>query len=835
MKTCSKCRKDNRDQANFCKYCGAPLEAEQVFMPSVEGHESIKQAVQAMVSAHQQAGKRGIRSLRNYDMLITGPSGVGKTLLVHQIAAEFYKVGIIRSAKPLVLGANTLFSSYIDDADEHREDMKGRLIFVDNFHGMAHESKDGGAISEVDRLFEIKKDFQDQGEQMVIVFAGIDDGDISAFLSHNPNISFRYQFRISPYNLDELKALSLRFLRDLYGLQCSDEAREKLERVLRQMLMENNKDLKHNACFLQRMCEEISDRVMRRNGKTVEVDDIVGKEYHQKTYEEAIAELDQYVGIDEIRKEIKAIANSIIEARENGEEYSLKSHYVFVGNPGTGKTTIARALSNIFTALEVLPIGHIVEVDRAGLVAPYVGQTALKVTEAVNQAMGGILFIDEAYSLVKKDKNTGGDFGQEAIDTLLKLMEDRRGKFVVIAAGYINEIGLFLASNTGLPSRFNKKIQFRDYDPDELTEIFRRMVASKQHPYTLEPEADTHLLTFFKTVYNAKTNDFANARTVRNIYEAAVERHNNRIAEMREKGLPTDACRSVLSREDIEGENMAAKSIDKAMAKLNELIGMESVKNTIDQLRCTLEMEKDMLDRGLSDPSNEAQHIVILGNPGTGKTTVARLLGDIFYAIGLLPTNKVVEKKVKEIKSGIMNESAKLMDEAVDEAMGGILFIDEAYLLKDSAGGYNDIAGTEAVGALITRMENDMGKFVLVLAGYPEQTMRFINTANSGFHSRFRAFLQIEDYTADELYRIFMSMAQKKKLILAPEAEEALRTKIAYIEKHKGENYGNAREMKNLLRAILTKKSLRYARTKQSGERLTDEQLMTITIDDIPV
>lgn len=867
MKTCNKCHKDNRDQAKYCKYCGATLTAvaqsaaqpapqavhqpvappappvppmaagtavPAKFMSSVLGHETVKQTVLSLINAHQQASKRGIRSLRSYDMLITGPSGVGKTLLVHAIAAELYKAGIIRDSKPLVLGANTLFSSYIDKADEHREEMKGRMIFVDNFQGMAHEVKDGSSISEVERLFEIKKDFADQGEQLVVVFAGIDNGDISAYLANNRNITFRHQFHLPSYNLNELVALSQRFLHDLYNLPCSQEAVDKLERIFRQMMMENNRCLEQNGVFLHSLCEKISDRVLVRNGKNVEPDDIEGVEYHQKTYEEAIAELDQYVGIDEIRKEIKAIANSVLAARENGEKFELKSHYLFVGNPGTGKTTIARALSNVFTALEVLPIGHIVEVDREKLVAPYVGQTAPKVKDAVDQAMGGILFIDEAYTLTQKGKNGGGDFGQEAVDTLLKLMEDRRGKFVVIAAGYTNEMRLFVSSNSGLSSRFDKEIHFRDYTPEELTEIFRRMLKRKDHAYQLDEEADTHLLTFFKSIYNAKTKDFANARTVRNIYEKAIARYNNRLAEMREQGLSTDACRNILTRKDIEGENEAAKNVDRAMEKLNKLTGMESLKVAIENLRCQLEIEKEMMDRGLADPTNEAQHIVIEGNPGTGKTTVARLLGDIFYSIGLLPTNKVVEKEAKNLKSSIVNDTGRLIDEAVDEAMGGILFIDEAYMLMDT-GGYNDITGKEAVGALITRMTNDKGKFVLVMAGYPDKMERFIDEGNEGFRRRFRDILRIEDYSADELYQILLSMAQKKNLIITEEADQAVRTRIANMVANKGRNFGNAGEVEKLLQQIQNLKSVRLSKLKRSGVQLTNEQFITITTEDIPV
>lgn len=286
------------------------------------------------------------------------------------------------------------------------------------------------------------------------------------------------------------------------------------------------------------------------NATVILPEDIEGKEYRKKTFEEAVAELDKYVGIDGVRKEIKSIADSVQSAEEEGEKYELKNHYLFLGNPGTGKTTIARVLSNVFTALEVLPIGHIVEVDRSQMVSQYIGETAKNVHGIVQKSMGGILFIDEAYTLVKDNNDS---FGKEAVDTLLKLMEDNRGKFIVIAAGYTNEMRKFVDSNTGLKSRFNKTIDFRDYSSEELTHIFLNMCAGGKHPYTVDEAYQSNLLSYFKSIYNQKGKDFANARTVRNLFESSMERHNSRLEALKAKGIDVAGLKRVLTKEDIEG------------------------------------------------------------------------------------------------------------------------------------------------------------------------------------------------------------------------------------------------------------------------------------------
>jgi Holliday junction resolvasome RuvABC ATP-dependent DNA helicase subunit len=268
-----------------------------------------------------------------------------------------------------------------------------------------------------------------------------------------------------------------------------------------------------------------------------------------ETLEELLAKLDRLVGLANVKEEIRSLVN-VARVREMRRKEGLKVppasyHMVFVGPPGTGKTTIARLIGSIFHSLGLLSKGHLVEVDRAELVAGYVGQTAIKTDAVVRQAMGGVLFIDEAYSLAPEGADQ--DFGREAIETLLKLMEDNRGDLVVIAAGYSDRMHSFLESNPGLRSRFSKVIEFPDYSADELDTIFARLAADEG--YTLGAGADEAMKTLLKSHCDCRTENFGNARLVRNLFEDALTAQANRLSAI--KPDPTREQLCTLLAEDI--------------------------------------------------------------------------------------------------------------------------------------------------------------------------------------------------------------------------------------------------------------------------------------------
>jgi DNA polymerase III delta prime subunit len=272
------------------------------------------------------------------------------------------------------------------------------------------------------------------------------------------------------------------------------------------------------------------------------------KKDQPQTYEEALEELNDLIGLENIKEAVRTLAN-FLKVQKIREQRGLATtpvslHAVFGGPPGTGKTTVARLVGAIYKGLEFLEQGHLVETDRAGMVAGYIGQTATKVDDLVKTALDGVLFIDEAYALSPGDG--GNDFGQEAIDVLLKRMEDYRDRLVVIVAGYTDEMANFIDSNPGLKSRFNRYFYFSDYTPAELTAIFNKLCA-KSH-FTPTAEAQVQVQELFEKLYLARDRTFGNARLVRNLFEKTIERQANRLAVL--SALPDDVLTTLLP-EDI--------------------------------------------------------------------------------------------------------------------------------------------------------------------------------------------------------------------------------------------------------------------------------------------
>lgn len=285
----------------------------------------------------------------------------------------------------------------------------------------------------------------------------------------------------------------------------------------------------------------------------------------EPTLEELLAELDELVGLDKVKADVKSLTN-LVKVRKLRQAQDLpvadmSLHLVFMGNPGTGKTTVARLLAKIYHAVGVLSKGQLVEVDRSGLVAGFVGQTALKTQEVIDKALGGVLFIDEAYALTS---HTGeNDFGQESVEVILKNMEDHRDDLIVIVAGYTELMGEFIHSNPGLESRFNKYFYFDDYDGEQLFAIFQ--MRCRKNGYTLDNEASEYARTFLQRLYDERDENFGNARDVRNYFEWAVAFQADRIA-----AIEGDVDKDTLMALTVEDLKKAAQDEDAEAAEAGE-------------------------------------------------------------------------------------------------------------------------------------------------------------------------------------------------------------------------------------------------------------------------
>jgi SpoVK/Ycf46/Vps4 family AAA+-type ATPase len=556
---------------------------------------------------------------------------------------------------------------------------------------------------------------------------------------------------------------------------------------------------------------------------TIEDDDIPFEAPQSVDYTECLKKLEGLVGLSAVKKEISNLAAFLNLQIKRGESNTFQGkHYVFTGNPGTGKTTVARIMADVFKTLGILSRGQLVEADRAKLVAGYSGQTAIKTNQLIDSAMGGVLFIDEAYTLKSNDSDS---FGAEAIDTLLKRLEDDRGKFICIVAGYTDQMHDFIDTNPGLKSRFTQTIHFDDYTPDELTEIFLNLAADKN--FTISDETKGAIHRQFEQLYLRRDKNFGNAREARRIFDEAVEKQSQRlVGMMSDSGFKEEDMYRITTDDLPMAQNEKARPLDEVLNELDDFVGMRSVKNSIRRLAVQSMFMKQRAAFGAGKVQQMAMNFVLTGNPGTGKTSIARKMGEILNSMDILPTSRVLEASRATLVGKYMGETPKIVNNMCDKAMGGILFIDEAYTLSDS----NDQYGKEAIDTLMKRMEDDRGKFVVIAAGYRDKMEEFMQM-NPGLASRFSHKLHIDDYNEDELLAIFKKMAQRDQYTLSTTAEfKALDVIFKMVMKKDG-SFGNAREMRNLLDRTIQQLSMRVS--QMPPDQVTKETYQIILPEDI--
>ena len=829
MNTCPSCNKQNRDNARFCKWCGSKLELAQNFrgFESLVGKSEIKSELEEIIKHAKSMTQRMVNSSNRLELsfVITGEPGCGKETIAHAIAEELFINGINDASSPTTI-IPVDYEDFIKNIDERVQKIGNSVLIIDDADKLVPDGE-ATEIAKIDYILSRIKDWKGNKGKPIVIFTG--HKRLRDYFNNNPDqaAKINYFFEVPDVGVDDLVEITRRILVEKYSLELTPEATAKLHRIYVND-QRNPEDAKgsngHNAA---KRAYEIQYKCSWSSNITPDM--IEGKEFIPKTFDEIMADFEKYVGVDEIKKTLNTIANNLeIERQRNGNDAvnEVRDHFLFLGNPGTGKTTMARLFANALNALGALPVGQLIEVSRAELVSQYMGDTPKQVTHYVDKAMGGILFIDEAYSLKSSEHDS---FGQEAVDTLIQLAENRRGKLVIVMAGYDKEMREFLQSNSGFESRF-KPVMFRDYTGPELTEIFRRMVSNSKEKYTLSADADEHIGQFFERMYKMRTRTFGNAREVRTIYEKAISSLNKRIQKAREDGTYNTMMEQEIILSDIEGDTPPGESsVEDILKKFDDLIGMDDVKKQIRSLanRVRNDRKRALITGTAVQPKI---HIMLTGNPGTGKTVVAKRLGEVFKAMGVLTRGHVVERERRTLLDSYANSAGINMDKAVDEAMGGVLFIDEAYNLIPADPSHKDKDGTAAIEALMTRMENDAGKFITVIAGYKTEIEEFVANANPGLKRRFTYKIHIKDYSVDDLIKIFLLQAKKENLTLTEEAEELLEKKIQEMVTMKEKNFGNAGEMVNLFNEVKNQQAQRL----EDFDDPTEEQLLTIEAADIP-
>ena len=824
--TCDFCHKENRSVAKFCKWCGQPIVTHA--LDKMVGLDDVKAQLKTIVDTYTYLrSRKDVSAVRlSVNAIIIGETGTGKTALSGIIRDYFFQHKIIEKPKLTMVDAVD-YQRFVDKWDENIKKSKGGILFFDNVQKLLPD-KYSNQVNPLDKLF-VEMDKWD--DNPIVIMAGLPKG-LDDFLENNPAVKnrFKYIFRLPTPNSQELCDIARLELRTKYGIsEFSPEAEHQLMRFFKYQIKIKDETF-GNAHLAMKTAEDIFTSFISRGAQAdkIEKDDIKGYVPEERTLDDILSDLDNFIGMNEVKQAVREIAYSVQNSLQRaerglGEQEKMSMHIVLTGNPGTGKTTIARKLGEILASIGYLDSGHVVEVDRSQMVSPYQGETPKVVNRLCDKAMGGILFVDEAYTLAPLSQAGERDNqGAQALETMMKRMEDDRGKFVVIAAGYRTEMDNLFRINPGMHSRFNYFLNIEDYSPDELFSIMQ--VFAKGKKYIFSPEAEELAKKMISELHKQRDKDFANGRTMRSLFDQicknqAKRLQNENISQMTNEQLMT------IDVSDIPYE--APKEVDytECLKKFDGMVGLESVKKEVSNLAAFLNLQ---IKRGETN-TFQGKHYVFTGNPGTGKTTVARIMADVFKTLGVLTRGQLVEADRSKLVAGFAGQTAIKTNQLIDSAMGGVLFIDEAYTLKSSD---NDSFGGEAIDTLLKRLEDDRGKFICIVAGYTDQMHDFIDS-NPGLKSRFTQTIHFEDYTPDELTQIFVNLATAKSFTIDDETHDAIHREFEQLFLRRDKNFGNAREARRIFNEAVEKQSQRLV-SLMNEPNFSEADMFRLTKDDLP-
>ncbi|MCT4794285.1 AAA family ATPase [Exiguobacterium alkaliphilum] len=534
-------------------------------------------------------------------------------------------------------------------------------------------------------------------------------------------------------------------------------------------------------------------------------------EQKRETKSSGIEKLETMIGLTDIKARVKSWYRFLLfqQEREKAGFSSIHQpslHLVFTGNPGTGKTTLARLMAEIYFELGLLSRPDVIEADRSSLVGAFVGQTEEQVMNKVKEAEGGVLFIDEAYALKRQDAS-GSDYGQAAIDTLVAAMTsgEYARKFVVILAGYPEEMRHFLLANPGLRSRFPESNHYElpNYSDEELVAIGEKV--ADDNNYVLTAEAKRALLARLDRERVDAT--FGNARTVHNILLDAMFQKGSRFGA--EAPLDEMAILTELDFVETESEEDRALSVD-------DLVGMDEAKRQLREIEALITVQKRRRELGLKTAPVEL-HATLVGNSGTGKTTFAHLYAQLLKKTGYLKRGHLKVVSRADLVSGYVGQTAQKTKAAIRDALGGVLLIDEAYSLS---GGPNDY-GKEAIDTLVDEMPKHGENLVVVLAGY-DAPMRRLIESNPGLSSRIKRSIHFEDYSTNELVEIAIRYAEKFGYVMDEDVRSEIENRIRQMERP------NARMALSLIDEAIARQSYRLV-----GQDVSESDFNQLLVVDI--
>lgn len=794
-------------------------------LESIVGIESVKQYILELednLKIQKLRENAGFKATNiSMHIIFTGNPGTGKTTIARIVAKYLKALGILSQGQLREVTRADLVGQYVGQTAKLTNDIikssLGGVLFIDEAYALCRDKHDTFGLEAIDTLV---KGIEDNRDDLVVILAGYKE-EMEDFLKTNSGLKSRFPniINFEDYKPEEMYEISFITAKSK-GYKVSEDCKEQLIK-----LFEKNQIKGKNDSGNGRLARNVIEKAILNQSKRLIVDsnapmnllcyeDFKFEEVGKFNLEESLSKI---IGLENVKEFVRTQYKLLIAQEKRRKagmivDTSQALNMIFSGNPGTGKTTIARLIADMFKEMGLLKSGHLIETDRSGLVAEYAGQTAKKTEEVFRSSLGGILFIDEAYALA----NDNGGFGKEAIDTLVKLIEDYRGEIIIILAGYKKEMEDFLKTNSGLQSRFPLNINFPDYSADELFGIALKMI--KDTGFRLGEGAGEVLKEEVILLQKQSNEHSGNGRMVRNYIEDIMRKQSARIAM---NDIPVNEMNMIIS-DDIQPKDKSIVNFD-LESELSKIIGLEEVKEYIRSLNARLRVQRERKKLGLVADNTQTLHMIFKGNPGTGKTMVARTVADVLYNIGVIKTNKLIETDRSGLVAGYVGQTAIKTKEKVMEAIDGVLFIDEAYSL--SQGGTNDF-GKEAIDTLVKLMDDYRDRIVIILAGYSDDMDEFLDV-NAGLKSRFPNIIKFEDYSTEELIEISGMLFKSKGYEIDSLAKDKLKDIFDIVRLEA--QFGNGRYVRNLYEKAVNNQAMRLS----TDMDLTKEDLTTIVDTDI--
>lgn len=763
---------------------------------------------------------------KNMNYIFSGNPGTGKTMIAKKLGNILYKFGILDS--PEVIEADVAQINRGDPAKNMMDFLDkaiGKVLFIDEAYSLI----DHGEIRSINALTDALTKDEYKGK-MVVVLAGY-SSDMNRLLEANRGLSSRFlnQIHFDDYTSEELWQV-LKFHASIQKPRpvvvhedCHPYAVDYFNRLPR----ENFANAREAENLMSNLYKHMGYRIKQHNLRdcTIMPEDFDSYEKIDPALVKIdgtdtrtpMEKLDGLNGIDNIKKQLQKYIRDFHYYKDHPQSARFRPHMAFIGNPGTGKTTVARIFGKILQEEHLLSNGNFIEVKKEDLTKGHIGGTAEQTKAICKQARGGIMFIDEAHQLYEGREEFG--YGKEALKVILTELKSRNDTLYIFA-GYTREMNEFLdKADPGLRSQVTNIFEFEDYKPDTLLAILH----SKLVGVDTTSDFDRMLSLMIESIYKQRNPfTFGNARDMEVIAGEILSEyrnlHNNQ-GLLDADCLPAKYLRSLKEITPDEERDL--------MSELNGLVGLNNVKRTLNKLTTNVKGLRRKVQRGLvEDIPLQDMTFLFMGNPGTGKTTVASLLGKILCGYGLLSNDEVNIYTKDKIISKFVGETQKNVTEMFNTSYGRVLFIDEAYMLA------KDEHGKEALDQITANMTNPAyrGKMAIVMAGYTKDTIDMLN-ANSGLSSRFAHNVMFDDYTNDELWQILVSNINKQHLFIDKEECKPYADAFFDVERRIGANFGNVRTCNNLLADIISRQN---CRTASCSDSLSDKDIMTIIAEDFP-